>query len=35
MGKIITITGGGTGGHLKIADVFIDEFKKEILKFYI
>ena len=28
MGKIITITGGGTGGHLKIADVFIDEFKK-------
>lgn len=27
MSKIVVITGGGTGGHLKIADVFIDEFK--------
>ena len=27
MSKNIVITGGGTGGHLKIADVFIDEFK--------
>ena len=24
----IVITGGGTGGHLKVADAFIDEFKK-------
>ncbi|AYJ80483.1 UDP-N-acetylglucosamine--N-acetylmuramyl-(pentapeptide) pyrophosphoryl-undecaprenol N-acetylglucosamine transferase [Aliarcobacter cryaerophilus ATCC 43158] len=28
MSKVIVITGGGTGGHLKIADVFINEFKK-------
>lgn len=28
MGNTIVITGGGTGGHLKIADVFIDEFVK-------
>jgi UDP-N-acetylglucosamine--N-acetylmuramyl-(pentapeptide) pyrophosphoryl-undecaprenol N-acetylglucosamine transferase len=27
LSKNIVITGGGTGGHLKIADVFIDEFK--------
>lgn len=27
MGKIIAITGGGTGGHLKIADVFIEDRK--------
>ena len=28
MSNIIVVTGGGTGGHLKIADVFIDEFLK-------
>lgn len=28
MKKCVAITGGGTGGHLKIADIFIDEFKK-------
>ncbi|HJE02460.1 N-acetylglucosamine transferase [Aliarcobacter thereius] len=28
MKKVVAITGGGTGGHLKIADVFIDEFIK-------
>lgn len=26
--NIVVVTGGGTGGHLKIADVFIDEFVK-------
>lgn len=28
MSSIVVVTGGGTGGHLKIADVFIDEFVK-------
>lgn len=27
MSEYIVVTGGGTGGHLKIADVFIQEFK--------
>ena len=28
MNKTVVITGGGTGGHLKVADAFIDEFIK-------
>ena len=28
MSKVVVITGGATGGHLKIADVFIDVFIK-------
>lgn len=28
MKKIVVVTGGGTGGHLKVADCLIDEFNK-------
>ena len=28
MGKIVVVTGGGTGGHLSVASSFIDEFIK-------
>ncbi len=28
MNKSVVITGGGTGGHLKVADAFIDEYVK-------
>ena len=28
MNKTVVITGGGTGGHLKVADAFIDELVK-------
>lgn len=31
MGSVV-ITGGGTGGHLKVADAFIDEFNKRGIK---
>lgn len=32
MSKYIVVTGGGTGGHLKVADAFIDELNKKGLK---
>ena len=28
MNGCVVITGGGTGGHLKVADAFVDEFNK-------